>query len=87
EGMGRNFAAHDIYERFYSPSDVDDLCPQIFEHAITALSADASVSWGLGTIPASVLEGAVLPWIPATQSSWARRCAGVDGYEVHLEPG
>ncbi|MEL7032382.1 MAG: hypothetical protein AAGK80_08895, partial [Pseudomonadota bacterium] len=79
EGMGRNFAAHDIYERFYSPSDVDALCPQIFEHAITALSADASVSWGLGTILASVLKGAFLPWTPA--------CAGVDGYEVHLEPG
>ncbi|MEL7032820.1 MAG: hypothetical protein AAGL97_08035 [Pseudomonadota bacterium] len=87
EGMGRNFAAHDIYERFYSPSDVDKLCPQIFERAITQLSADASAplrparlgGWGLGTIPASVLEGAFLPWTPV--------CAGVDGYEVHLDPG
>ena len=38
EGMGRNFAAHDIYERFYAPSDVEDLCPQIFERALASLS-------------------------------------------------
>ncbi|MEO1567070.1 MAG: hypothetical protein AAFR92_13085, partial [Pseudomonadota bacterium] len=38
EGMGRNFAAHDIYERFYAPSDVDALCPQIFECALASLA-------------------------------------------------
>ena len=27
EGMGRNFAAYDIYTRFYAPRDVEDLCP------------------------------------------------------------
>ena len=87
EGMGRNFAAHDIYERFYSPRDVEDLCPDIFEKALTALSADASESWGLRTILSSSLNGPFLPWTPATQSSWAQRCAGVDGEPVRLDPG
>ena len=38
EGMARNFAAYDIATRFYSPSDVDELCPDVFERAITTVS-------------------------------------------------
>ncbi|MEL7030630.1 MAG: hypothetical protein AAGL97_03720 [Pseudomonadota bacterium] len=87
EGMSVNYMTHNPDERFYAPSEVEDLCPQIFEHAITALSADASASWGLRTIFTSLLRGTFLPWTPATQSSWAQRRAGVDGYEVHLDPG
>ncbi|MEL7540336.1 MAG: hypothetical protein AAGJ51_05490 [Pseudomonadota bacterium] len=87
EGMARNFAAHDIYERFYAPRDVEDLCPQMFETALTQLSADASERWGLRTSITTCPECAILPWIPATQSSWARRCAGVGGNWVHLDPG
>ncbi|MEL7031277.1 MAG: hypothetical protein AAGL97_09030 [Pseudomonadota bacterium] len=87
EGMGRNFAAHDIYERFYAPSDVEDLCPQVFERALTQLSADASAplrparlgGWGLGTILTQSPRGTFLPWTPAF--------AGVDGEPVRLEPG
>jgi len=38
EGMARNFAAYDIATRFYSPSDVDELCPDVFERALTIVS-------------------------------------------------
>jgi len=38
EGMARNFAAYDIATRFYSPSDVDALCPDVFERAIVIVS-------------------------------------------------
>ncbi|MEL7031981.1 MAG: hypothetical protein AAGL97_05820 [Pseudomonadota bacterium] len=79
EGMSVNYMTHDYDERFYAPSEVEDLCPQIFEHAITQLSADASASWGLRTILANSLTGPFLLWTPA--------CAGVDGHEVHLDPG
>ena len=79
EGMSVNYMTRDYNERFYAPSDVDALCPQIFEHAVTALSADASASWGLRTILTNVLRGPFLPWTPA--------CAGVDGDEVRLDPG
>ena len=87
EGMSVNYMTHDYNERFYAPSDVDELCPQTFEHAIAALSAGASASWGLGTILTSFLRGPFLPWTPATQSSWAQRCAGVGGEQVRLDPG
>ncbi|MEL7030825.1 MAG: hypothetical protein AAGL97_03075 [Pseudomonadota bacterium] len=36
EGMGVNYMTHDYYERFYAPSDVDALCPQIFEKALAS---------------------------------------------------
>ena len=87
EGMARNFAAYDIHERFYAPSDVDELCPQVFERAMSQVPADASAGWGLGTALTSLLTGPFLPWTPAAQSSWAQRCAGVCGTRVHLEPG
>ena len=38
EGMSVNYMTHDPDERFYTPSEVVDLCPQIFERALTALS-------------------------------------------------
>ena len=79
EGMARNFAAYDIYERFYAPSDVDELCPQVFEKALTSLSAEASERWGLRTALTNLLTGSFLPWTPA--------CAGVCGNKVHLDPG
>ncbi|MEO1189140.1 MAG: hypothetical protein AAFW60_08705 [Pseudomonadota bacterium] len=79
EGMARNFAAYDIHERFYAPSDVDELCPQVFERALTTLSADASASWGLRTVLSQLSRGPIMPWTPA--------CAGVGGTNVYLEPG
>ena len=36
--MARNFAAYDIATRFYSPSDVDALCPDLFEQALGTVS-------------------------------------------------
>ncbi len=79
EGMARNFAAYDIYERFYAPSDVDELCPQVFETAIAKLSADASPRWGLRTHLSQLSEGTLMPWTPAS--------AGVCRGRKHLEPG
>ncbi|MEO1564565.1 MAG: hypothetical protein AAFR92_00405 [Pseudomonadota bacterium] len=87
EGMGVNHMTHNPDERFYAPSEVENLCPQIFEHAITQLSADASAplrparlgGWGLRTTLTNALRGAFLPWTPAY--------AGVDGEPVRLEPG
>ncbi|MEM7640278.1 MAG: hypothetical protein AAF269_14585 [Pseudomonadota bacterium] len=79
EGMARNYMAHDPNTRFYAPGDVEDLCPQVFERAITQLSADASESWGLGTFISTLLEGVFPPWTPAF--------AGVDGTKAHIEPG
>jgi len=38
EGMARNFAAYDIATRFYSPNDVDELCPDVFERALIIVS-------------------------------------------------
>ncbi|MEO1187425.1 MAG: hypothetical protein AAFW60_00015 [Pseudomonadota bacterium] len=79
EGMARNFAAYNIHERFYAPSDVDELCPQVFERAMTQVTADASERWGLRTILAQLSKGPFLPWTPAY--------AGVCGINVHLDPG
>ena len=79
EGMARNFAAYDLDTRFYAPGDVEDLCPQVFEHAITQLSADANASWGPGAVISTLLKGTFMPWTPA--------CAGVSGTRVRLEPG
>jgi hypothetical protein len=95
EGMARNFAAYDIATRFYSPSDVDELCPDIFERALETLSVDACETprparlggRGPGTFITNILRGTFLPWTPATQSSWARRRAGVGGERVRLDPG
>jgi len=36
--MARNFAAYDIATRFYSPNDVDELCPNVFERALIIVS-------------------------------------------------
>ncbi len=81
EGMARNFAAYDIATRFYSPSDVDELCPDVFEQALATLSVDACESRGPGTRLTTVPNGKVMPWIPA--------CAGIGGSgdRVRLEPG
>ena len=89
EGMARNFAAYDIATRFYSPSDVDELCPDIFEHALATLTVDACESRGSRIDLTTILTSTFMPWIPATQSSWARRFAGIggDGERVRLEPG
>ena len=38
EGMARNYMAEDPDTRFYAPSDVEDLCPQVFERAISLIS-------------------------------------------------
>ena len=38
EGMARNYMAHDPDTRFYAPSDVEDLCPQVFARAISLIS-------------------------------------------------
>ena len=78
EGMARNFAAHDIATRFYAPSDVEDLCPQVFENALTQLSADACESWGPGPSISYFLGGTLLPWTPVS--------TGVSGSKAHLEP-
>ncbi|MEM9180881.1 MAG: hypothetical protein AAGA89_14295, partial [Pseudomonadota bacterium] len=32
------FAAYDLDTRFYAPGDVEDLCPQVFERAISLIS-------------------------------------------------
>ncbi len=83
EGMALNFAAYDIATRFYSPSDVDDLCPDVFERALATLSFDACESRGPGTDIANRAFGSLMPWIPA--------CAGIGGdgggARVRLEPG
>ncbi len=79
EGMARNFAAYDLDTRFYAPGDVEDLCPQVFERAITHFSADASESWAPWAIISNLLKGTFMPWTPAY--------AGVDGTKAHLEPG
>ena len=79
EGMARNFAAYDIATRFYSPSDVDELCPDVFENALANLSADACESRGSGTDLINIPNSTLMPRIPA--------CAGIGGDQVHLEPG
>ena len=80
EGMARNFAAYDIATRFYAPSDVDALCPDVFERALTALTVDASERWGPGVIISNSPSCATLvPWTPVF--------AGVGGDRVYLEPG
>ncbi|MEM6555460.1 MAG: hypothetical protein AAF642_06275, partial [Pseudomonadota bacterium] len=38
EGMARNYMAHDPDTRFYAPSDVADLCPQVFERAVSLIA-------------------------------------------------
>jgi hypothetical protein len=87
EGMARNFAAYDIATRFYSPRDVDELCPDVFEQALETLSVDACETphparlggRGPGTGLANRPSGTFKPWTPA--------CAGVCGEWVRLEPG
>ena len=89
EGMARNFAAYDIATRFYSPSDVDELCPDVFEQALATLSLGACETLrparlggrGPGTDLTVIFDGTFLPWMPA--------CAGIGrgGDRVHLEPG
>jgi hypothetical protein len=79
EGMARNFAAYDIATRFYSPRDIDALCPDVFEQALETLSVDACASRGPGTVIATTLKGTFLPWTPAF--------AGVCGDREYLEPG
>ncbi len=79
EGMARNFAAYDIATRFYSPNDVDKLCPDVFEQALATLSVDACESRGPGTDITTILRGTFMPWISA--------CAGICGDREYLEPG
>jgi len=79
EGMARNFAAYDIATRFYSPRDVDELCPDVFEQALATLSVDACECRGPGTTFTTIIRGTILPWIPA--------CAGIGGDREYLEPG
>ena len=79
EGMARNFAAYDIATRFYSPSDVDELCPDVFEQALETLSVDACDSRGRETIIANILSGTLMPWTLA--------CAGVCEEQEYIEPG
>ena len=79
EGMARNFAAYDIATRFYSPSDVDELCPDIFEQALTTLTVDACESRGPRTAISNILNGTFILWIPA--------CASICGDGEYLEPG
>jgi len=74
EGMARNFAAYDIATRFYSPSDVDDLCPDVFEQALITVS-DCP---GLGPGPHKML-----PLLPHETPDQVRD----DRVLVHLEPG
>ncbi|MEO1553801.1 MAG: hypothetical protein AAFR82_07665, partial [Pseudomonadota bacterium] len=38
EGMGRNYLVHDLDTRFYAPSDVQDLCPQMLQRALSQVS-------------------------------------------------
>jgi len=81
EGMARNFAAYDIATRFYSPSDVDELCPDVFEQALATLSVDACESRGPGMDLTIILRGTFMPWIPAFAG------IGGDGALVRLDPG
>ena len=79
EGMARNFAAYDIATRFYSPSDVDALCPEIFEQALATLTVDASENRRPGTIITTLLSGNFIPWTPAF--------TGVGDDRVRLDSG
>ncbi|MEM7640245.1 MAG: hypothetical protein AAF269_14415 [Pseudomonadota bacterium] len=74
EGMARNFAAYDLGTRFYAPSDVEDMCPQVFERAISLLS-DCP---GLDPGSPSCLP-IMRPEIPGQARDSRTR--------VHLEPG
>ena len=74
EGMGRNFAAYDIYTRFYAPRDVEDLCPGFFERTLELISD------GPGLDPGS----------PAPRPEATREVPDQvrDGrYAAYLEPG
>jgi len=86
EGMARNFAAYDIATRFYAPSDVDALCPDVFERALTALTVDASESWGPGIVISKCLCGLLMLWIPAFAGIGGER-EYVCGDRVRLDPG
>ena len=79
EGMSIKPHVNDMYAPVYKPADVDALCPGVFENALTALTEDASASWGLETLISASALGTFLPWTPA--------CAGVDGAFKPLEPG
>ncbi|MEO1322498.1 MAG: hypothetical protein AAFV59_05765 [Pseudomonadota bacterium] len=79
EGMSIKPHVNDMYVPVYKPADVEELCPGVFENAITALTADTSVSWGLRTSISYLALGLFMPWTPAR--------AGVGGVFTHLEPG
>ena len=74
EGMARNFAAYDIATRFYSPSDVDDLCPDVFERAIIIASDCPGLDPG---------SHQMLPRLPHEIPDQVRDERAL----VHLEPG
>ena len=73
-GMARNFAAYDIATRFYSPNDVDELCPDVFEQALKIVSDCPGLDPGSHQMLALVLHG-----IPDQVRD--------DRALVHLEPG
>jgi hypothetical protein len=78
---------NDMYVPVYKPADVEELCPGVFENAITALTADASGTlhparsggWGLRTTISYLALGQFMPWTPAY--------AGVGENFTRLEPG
>ena len=81
EGMARNFAAYDIATRFYSPSDVDALCPDVFEQALATRSEDACTSRRPGTDLINSLSGTPVEWRPTYAD------IGGGGERVRLDPG
>ena len=74
EGMARNFAAYNIYERFYAPRDVEDLCPGVFETALAVLTVEPECD-----SERSGWLDLARPAIPG--QTWDGRTC------VHLEPG
>ncbi|MEM6556508.1 MAG: hypothetical protein AAF642_11560 [Pseudomonadota bacterium] len=74
EGMARNHMAHDPDTRFYAPSDVEGLCPQVFERAVSLLSD------GPGLDPGSP------SWLPDLRPEIPGR-ARDNRTRVRLEPG
>ena len=86
EGMSQKPHLNGMAMSAYKPDDVITRCHGWLDTALTA-SAAASESWGPGTAISYLALGMFLPWTPATQSSWAQGCAGVDGACVRLDPG
>ena len=74
EGMARNYMAHDPEIRFYAPSDVEDLCPKVFERAISLISDCPRLAPGSRATSPEVLR----------ESSGQARDSRTS---VHLEPG